>query len=144
MKNYLLPIASLCLLVAVMPLTAEDKPGDKAASTTTKKTYKNVGPEGFDKLRQNTNTVVLDVRTKDEYDQAHIPGAVLLDFNSPNFDQELAKLDKSKTYLVHCAAGGRSARAAGKMEKLNFPSVFNLEGGLTAWKKEGKPVEPKK
>jgi rhodanese-related sulfurtransferase len=84
---------------------------------------------------------VLDVRTKKEYQEGHIPGSVLIDFNSPDFEKQIAKLDKSKTYLVHCAAGRRSARACEKMDALDFSKVYNLEGGMGAWKKAGKPVE---
>jgi rhodanese-related sulfurtransferase len=65
----------------------------------------------------------------------------LLDFRAPDFAEKVAKLDKSKTYLVHCAAGGRSARACTKMEGLGFKNVVNLEGGLGAWKDAGKPVQ---
>jgi rhodanese-related sulfurtransferase len=103
--------------------------------------YKNVNPDEFDKLRQNKTNVVLDVRTKKEYQEAHLPGAILIDITGDDFDQEIAKLDKNKTYLVHCAAGGRSSRACKKMEALGFKNLYNLEGGMTAWQKAGKPVE---
>ncbi len=121
---------------------AENPPAQPATSTVPSKKYRNVDPEAFDKLRrQETNTVVLDVRTPDEYKQGHIPGSVLLDFNSPDFDKQVAKLDRNKTYLVHCAVGGRSARACKKMDGLDFSRVYNLQGGMGAWEKAGKPVE---
>ncbi|HTG45155.1 MAG TPA: rhodanese-like domain-containing protein, partial [Verrucomicrobiae bacterium] len=89
-----------------------------------------------------TNKVtVLDVRTKKEYQEGHIPGSILIDFNSPDFEQQVQKLDKNKTYLVHCAAGGRSTRACKKMDTLNFSKLYNLEGGFGAWEKAGKPVQ---
>ena len=50
-------------------------------------------------------------------------------------------LDKNQTYLVHCAAGVRSATACAKMSRLKFSNLYNLEGGLKAWEKAGKPVE---
>ena len=56
-------------------------------------------------------------------------------------EQQVAKLDKNKTYLVHCAVGGRSARACKKMEKMGFSKLYNLEGGMGAWEKAGKPVQ---
>ena len=117
---------------------AADKPQTEAAA---RPAIKNVGVEEFDKLRKEKEVVVLDVRTPEEVAKARIPGSVVIDFNSDNFDQEVAKLDKSKTYLVHCAAGGRSARACKKMEKLKFVKLYNLEGGMGAWEKAGKPVE---
>ena len=104
-------------------------------------TVKNVGVDEFAKLRETKTNIVLDVRTKTEFDAGHIPGAILLDFNSPDFAEKVAKLDKSKTYLVHCAAGGRSAKACDKMSTMNFTNVVNLLGGMKAWEKAGKPVE---
>ena len=104
--------------------------------------YKNVDPATFDQMRKaDKEAVVLDVRTKKEYQEGHIPGSVLMDFNSADFEKEVAKLDKNKTYLVHCASGGRSARACSKMENLDFSKLYNLQGGMRAWEKAGKPVE---
>jgi rhodanese-related sulfurtransferase len=102
---------------------------------------KNVGVEEFAKMRDSKTNVVLDVRTKAEYDAGHMPGAVLIDFNAEDFEKKVAALDKNKTYLVHCAAGGRSAKACDKMSKMNFSSLVNLQGGFRAWEKAGKPVE---
>src|SRR5690349_8558046 len=99
--------------------------------------FKNVNPQEFEKLRAQKTNVVLDVRTQKEYDAGHIPGAKLIDFNSPDFEKKVAELDKNKTYLVHCAAGGRSAKASAKMSAQNFKNVYNLEGGMRAWEKAG-------
>lgn len=124
-------------------LAQEEKSPLKPAtpSGAVARTFKNVGPDQFDKLRQSKTNVVLDVRTKKEYQEGHLPGAILIDFTEDSFAKEVAKLDTNKTYLVHCAAGGRSARACKKMEQLGFKNLYNLEGGLTGWQKAGKPVE---
>src|SRR5262249_32564476 len=103
--------------------------------------FKNVDVAEFDKLRADKNSVVLDVRSKKEFDAGHIPGAVNIDVNSPDFDEKVAKLDKTKSYLVHCAAGVRSARACAKLAPLQFEHLYNLETGFKAWEKAGKPVE---
>jgi rhodanese-related sulfurtransferase len=66
---------------------------------------------------------------------------VNIDFNAPDFDKKISELDTNKTYLVHCAAGVRSAKACEKMGHLPFKEVYNLEGGLNAWKQAGKKVE---
>ena len=105
------------------------------------KVFKNIGVVEFDKLRQQTNSVVLDVRTPKEFTAGHIPGAVNIDWNGADFQKKVSALDKSKTYLVQCAVGGRSAKAADKMMTLQFTNVYNLEGGIKAWEKAGKPVE---
>lgn len=105
-----------------------------------KPSVKNVGVEEFDKLRAEKNTVVLDVRTEKEYKAGHIPGAVNIDFQSPDFQKKVAELDKGKTYLVHCAGGVRSAKACTAMDKIAFTNLVNLEPGFRAWEKAGKPV----
>jgi phage shock protein E len=102
---------------------------------------KNVTIDEFDKLRANTNNIILDVRTPKEFNAGHIPGAKLVDINSSDFDANIAKLDKSKTYLVHCAAGVRSAKACKKLETLGFTNIVHLPAGFQGWKKADKAIE---
>ncbi len=105
------------------------------------KVFQTIDVTAFEKLRADKKNVVLDVRTPKEFEAGHIPGAVNMDVNSPDFPEKVAKLDKSKTYLVHCAAGVRSAKACDKMSKLDFPRLYNLEGGFRAWEKAGNSPE---
>ena len=100
-----------------------------------------VDVEQFDQLRQDKANVVLDVRTKKEFEAGHIPNAVNLDYNAPEFAQRVSALDTNKVYLVHCAAGVRSARACAQMEQLGFKHLVDLAPGFKAWEKAGKPVE---
>jgi rhodanese-related sulfurtransferase len=118
------------LLVSMSVMFAADSPATK-----------NVDVEQFDKLRQNKANVILDVRTEREFNAGHIPGATLVDVNSPNFNDKTAKLDKSKTYLVHCASGVRSAKACQKLEAAGFTNIVHLPAGFQGWKKAGKPIE---
>jgi rhodanese-related sulfurtransferase len=102
---------------------------------------KRIGVEEYEKLRANTNNVVLDVRSKAEFEKGHVPRAVNIDINSPNFQQLVTKLDPSKTYLVNCAVGMRSAKACKKMEGLGFKDLYDLAPGFDGWKKAVKSVE---
>ena len=136
MKKLAAGLIALVLLTVIVA-RAQEKP-----AAPKKSPVENIKPDKFDALRKSdTNSVVvLDVRTKKEYSEGHIPGSVLIDFNSDDFEKQVAKLDKNKTYLVHCAAGGRSSRACKKMDQLGFKKLYNLEGGMGAWEKAGKPV----
>lgn len=141
-------ILSLSALLMLLPATAEEATKEKSAAAKSafafpdRPHYVNIKPEAFDKSRRtNTNAVVLDVRTPEEYAKGHLPGAVLLDFKAADFATKLGALDPKKTYLVHCASGGRSAKACEQMYELGFPRVANLEGGFKAWEAAGKPVE---
>ena len=130
---YLIPLA---LVLCLVSLTAAEKPVVPPG-------VKNASVAEFDKLRAEKNAVVLDVRTAKEFKEGHIPGAVNLDVNAPDFAKKVAALDKDKTYLVHCAHGRRGLKACGIMKEGSFKSVVNLEEGLSAWSKAGKPVEKK-
>lgn len=139
----LLGILSALLASLSLNVTAADKPvpqgGKEAASA---KRFRNVDVAEWEKLRKDPQVVVLDVRTAEEFAEGHMPGAVNLDIRGGKFAETLAGLDKSKTYLVHCAVGGRSAKACGQMDGLKFEKVVNLSGGITAWEAAGnKPVK---
>lgn len=142
MKNLLCllaaSLASLCL-----PSTAADKPAAKTpAEAPASKRFRNIDVAEWETLRKDPKVVVLDVRTAEEFADGHMQGAINLDIRGGKFAETLAGLDKSKTYLVHCAVGGRSAKACGQMDGLKFEKVLNLSGGITAWEAAGhKPVK---
>jgi rhodanese-related sulfurtransferase len=84
--------------------------------------------------------VLLDVRTPKEFDAERIAGAVMIDYNSPSFREEMAKLDRSRTYLVYCRTGNRTNGAVKVMRELGFPNVIVFPGGITKWKEAGFPT----
>ena len=84
--------------------------------------------------------VLLDVRTPKEFDAERIEGAVMVDYLSPAFRDEMAKQDREKTYLVYCRTGNRSNGALKAMRELGFRSLSHLAGGITKWKEAGFPT----
>jgi rhodanese-related sulfurtransferase len=78
---------------------------------------------------------IIDVRTKAEADAGMLMEAINIDFQSPDFEAELAKLDKSKTAFIYCQGGVRSAKACKVAEKLPFKAIFDMDGGYNAWLK---------
>jgi len=84
--------------------------------------------------------VLLDVRTPKEFNEERIEGAVMVDYLSPSFRDEIAKLDRRKTYLVYCRTGHRTSGAAKVMRELGFPNVYEFAGGITKWKEAGFPT----
>jgi len=131
-------LALLMILTAFLSGSAfsEEKPAAPAAPAVTK-----MKPEEFEKVAAREGVVILDVRTPAEFKTRHLKGAVLLSVQSPKFDEQAKALDKTKTYAIYCAMGPRSTRACAAMEKAGFTSLYNLEGGILAWEKAGKPVE---
>ena len=88
----------------------------------------------------NEGFIILDVRTESEYMEKHIPNSINIDINEIAFPTEIEKLDKAKKYLVYCKSGNRSGRSISIMKERGFANVCNLEGGITKWEAEGKPV----
>ena len=83
---------------------------------------------------------IVDVRTPDEYDIGHVNGAINIDYNSDDFKDELATLDKSVEYLVYCRSGNRSSGAVKVMEELGFAVIYHMVGGIIDWNAEGLPL----
>jgi phage shock protein E len=104
-------------------------------------TFKDLGVDEFRTAMDSLQgEVLLDVRTPDETAKGVIAGATYLDYFRKDFEAEVARLDKDKTYFVYCAAGGRSGETMELMSKLGFKRVYNLKGGFTDWKKMKMPV----
>ncbi|MEP1125360.1 MAG: rhodanese-like domain-containing protein [Ilumatobacter sp.] len=84
--------------------------------------------------------VILDVRTKEEFDEGHIEGAVLLDFSRDDFAEELAKFDPDVPYVLYCRSGNRSSGTREIMVDLGFRSVEDVDGGIVGWQAAGLPL----
>jgi rhodanese-related sulfurtransferase/rubrerythrin len=74
---------------------------------------------------------LLDVRQPEEYAQGHLPGSLLIPVGE--LHQRLGELDRSRTAIVYCRSGVRSANAAGVLLNAGFGDVRNLSGGILAW-----------
>jgi molybdopterin/thiamine biosynthesis adenylyltransferase/rhodanese-related sulfurtransferase len=85
--------------------------------------------------------LVLDVREQDEWDEGHLPGAVHIPRGNLESRIERAEPDRSRSILVYCAAGNRSAFAAKTLEELGYEDVVSLAGGFTDWKRNGFPID---
>lgn len=96
-----------------------------------------VTPEEMQELSELEDVQLVDVRTPEEFDKGYIANAQNIDYNSPSFDSEIEKLDKSKPVIVYCHKGKRSAKCAKKMKDAGFVKIYDLEGGLAKWKYKG-------
>jgi len=83
------------------------------------------------------SVIIFDVRTPGEYANGYIEGAINHNYYGSGFDDTLANLDKEKEYLVYCASGGRSNGAFNKMKALEFKMIYNMLGGVNAWRSAG-------
>lgn len=92
-------------------------------------------------LKEQPDIIPLDVRTPEEFGRGHIANAVLINFYDPDFDTQLAQLDRSATYLIYCHSGGRSGHTLGKMQALGFKApLYHLKDGIVDWQREQLPL----
>ena len=122
------------LLTSVFSLTACGGSGEQVI---------NLKVNEFAQKIADPAVVILDVRTPAEFASGHIAGAVNVDFESGSFDQDIQKLENSKTYAVYCRSGNRSGQATSIMAKDGFGSIFNLNGGVLDWAALGQPLVTK-
>lgn len=87
-------------------------------------------------FKNSTDGVLLDVRTPDEFNEGHLPGALNIDIRGYEFHELVKELDTDKTYFVYCKSGGRSSAAIQFMQSIGFTKTHNLVGGITAWRGE--------
>ena len=100
-----------------------------------------ISPQQAAESVDNNNAVIIDVRTQEEWDAGHIPGAIHIPLNEVK-----ERLDEFKSYdgqpiVIQCRSGRRSAVAGQILLAAGYSEVSNLTGGILAWKKENLPVE---
>jgi rhodanese-related sulfurtransferase len=121
-----------CFLLLLFSLSCSHN----AANAQTK-----LSPDDFELMLQKEPAAqLLDVRTPEEFKSGYISGAKNLDYYDDNFAQQIAKLDKTKPVMVYCAKGGRSASAAEQLNQAGFSKVYDLTGGMYAWKAASKKM----
>lgn len=121
MKRFLALLFALCLLV----LAGCGQQADAA--------YRQISQEEAKEMMDAGDAVVLDVREQSEYDEGHIPGAVLLPVGSIDEDTAAAVIpEKSAAVLVYCRSGNRSKTAAAALAELGYTDVCEF-GGINTW-----------
>ena len=98
-------------------------------------TFESVDQTQFALEIANPDVQIVDVRTMAEYADGHIPGAVNIDVNSPEFDSAITTLNKEHTVALYCRSGRRSKIAADKVASAGY-KVVELDGGILSWQGE--------
>ncbi|MDG4714522.1 MULTISPECIES: rhodanese-like domain-containing protein [Winogradskyella] len=93
-----------------------------------------VTAEEMQSILELEDVQLVDVRTPEEYNEERIANSQNIDYNSPTFDEDIAKLDKAKPVILYCKGGGRSAKCAKKLKDAGFQKIYDLEGGISKWK----------
>ena len=121
MKRMLGLLTTLCALVGCQP--------DGAI-------YQSVDVATFAEIIQDSNVVLLDVRTQSEYEAGHIPNAILIDVTQADFLPKCKQqLPLDKTIALYCRSGNRSKKAAQILSQEKY-KVVELNTGFNSWKGE--------
>lgn len=134
MKQFFLLAAIICFgMAAIKFCTARMKPN--SALTAPQPSHEDTGvltaEEAKQRMDENSEAIVLDVRTQEEFDQGHIPGAVCLPNEFITADMPFP-FAKDTELLLYCRSGRRSAEAAEKLRDLGFSNVYDF-GGIIDW-----------
>lgn len=136
-------IAALLFLPAMFLIGCTASEPEKAGTSesesestqakNTASTYIKIAPEEAKTIMDSDkNIIILDVRTAEEYEEKHIPGALLI----PNEDIQSTPMDQlpdmDKQILVYCRSGNRSAQAAKKLIEAGYTKVYDF-GGINDW-----------
>ncbi len=84
------------------------------------------------KMQEEKNGILLDVRTSMEYNDFHLDDSINIDIKHRDFIDEVNELNRDKHYFIYCRIGVRSANACNYMSMLGFKHLYNLDGGIMA------------
>jgi len=134
------PIAAVALAVAAITGISACSSGEPASSSASQATGQHLAASDFSAALKAPGTIVLDVRTPAEYASGHLPQALNIDIEGPDFATRMAALDKKATYAVYCRSGNRSGTALEQMAAAGFTHAFDLADGIVAWQDMGGPI----
>ena len=86
-------------------------------------------------MEESEGYILLDVRTKEEYESGYIPGAINIPLSDINENVVSSLPDKSRMILVYCRSGNRSRQASDKLSRLGYTNIIEI-GGINSWKGE--------
>lgn len=136
----------LAVAVAGLPLMVNAAPATRptTGAADAKASSKKLSVDQFAAAREAKGTVVLDVRSPEEFAAGHVPGAVNVPVagkGAEAFDKAVEGVDRTTPILVHCRSGVRSAKAMDKLRKMGFADLSDFPGGWVAWSEAGKPAD---
>ncbi|SCX07590.1 Rhodanese-related sulfurtransferase [Ruminococcaceae bacterium P7] len=119
------------LIAAVILLT-----GCSIGGTGNSASYHQIAQEeAKEMMTKNDGHVIVDVRRQDEYDEGHIPGAVLIPNESITDKQPEQLPDLNQVILIYCRSGRRSKEASQKLADMGYTNIYEF-GGINTWNGE--------
>lgn len=134
-RRILPALALSALLVAPIGLAGCSSSDATPAPAPTTAIAQPAAPERVDvptwvNAAASPGTVIIDVRTPEEFAAGHVEGALNIPVEFPDFAAQISALDPNATYAVYCRSGNRSAAATQQMASLGYLHIFDLNGGF--------------
>lgn len=138
------PIALAGALILTPALAACGSSTEAAPAPTTSASQPaspvRVGVPEWMQAAQSPGTVIIDVRTPEEFNSGHVQGALNIPVESADFAAQVSALDPGTTYAIYCRSGNRSAVATAEMGSMGFMHLYDLEGGFVDLEAAGMPT----
>ncbi len=130
---FLASVISLAGLTGCFGAPTGDNGNTNSDSGSNSNSYQQVDTEAAKELMDTEDDyVILDARTQTEYDEGHIPGAILIPHDTVATAAENALPDKDQLILVYCRSGNRSKEASQALVDLGYTNVVEF-GGINSW-----------
>ena len=121
--------AILLILVVILLVGCSDNNQDNHIYT------QNTQEESMEMMKLDDGHIIVDVRRQDEYDEGHIPGAILIPNESISDERPKELTDLDQIILIYCRTGRRSKEASQKLADMGYTNVYEF-GGISTWSGE--------
>ena len=89
-------------------------------------------------VESNVSLIIVDVRTREEYDSGHIEGAILIPVSE--LESRINELSKEEEFLIYCRTGNRSSNSVNILKANGYTKIFHMNDGIIAWIQAGYPT----
>ncbi len=93
----------------------------------------------YTKLVDDNSSIIIDVRTPEEFTKGHLRNALNINWFDENFESQVEILSRERPVFIYCLSGGRSAKALDKISGMGFKNSYELDGGILEWRKNNYP-----
>ncbi|MEC7858449.1 MAG: thioredoxin domain-containing protein [Bacteroidota bacterium] len=93
----------------------------------------------YTKLIDDNSSIIIDVRTPEEFSKGHLRNALNINWFDENFESQVEILSRERPVFIYCLSGGRSAKALDKISEMGFKNSYELNGGILEWRKNNYP-----
>ncbi|PDH40365.1 MAG: thioredoxin [Rhodothermaeota bacterium MED-G19] len=93
----------------------------------------------YTKLVDDNSSIIIDVRTPEEFSKGHLRNALNINWFDENFESQVEILSRERPVFIYCLSGGRSAKALDKISGMGFKNSYELDGGILEWRKNNYP-----